>query len=229
MQLSPSSPLSKAPKAVFQIWRNREQIEIEAAIIFKQLADDMNSVWGLNDQVAELSRTASSDELRHAVRCQEILSHDDSIDYEPLVANYKINFGPQDLSLADRVLYTAVGVGCITETLSTALLLEMNKRAAPGIIKNTVHEILTDEVMHGRIGWAELTRYSKKRNPAWLSKHIPKLVEEAFSADISPMLKEGDDLSEWGILTPEQSSPIMEETLEKVIYPALSQFGIHSN
>ncbi len=226
LQLEPTEPLINAPKAVFQIWRNREAIEIEAAIIFKQLAFDMHRVWGENDQIARICMAASSDELRHAVRCQRILSYDHSADYQPLTANYRVQFGPKDLSLEDRVLYTAVGVGCITETLSTALLLEMNKRASPGVIKDTVHEILSDEINHGRIGWAELTRYSRRSDPSWLTKHIPQLVKEAFSDEISPMLRDENDLSKWGILTPDQSDLIMQETLNKIIYPGLKKFSI---
>lgn len=220
------SSLSQAPKGVFQVWRNREQIEIEAAIIFKQLSLDMNTIWGDGDDLAKITMRASEEELRHAVLCQEILSHDKAKSYPPLTPNFKIKFGPEELDLIDRTLYTAVSVGCITETLSTALLLEMKNRADKGIIRDTVHEILTDEVSHSRIGWGELSRYCKNRDAKWLSNYIPRLIKEAFSSDISPMLQKSGDLSRWGILTPQQSEPIMAETLEKVIYPALKKFGI---
>lgn len=218
--------LSHAPDAVFDIWRNREGIEIEAAIIFKQLGHDLQELYGKDDLTALLSLKSSDDELRHAVRCQEILAHHEGHDYPALVPDFKIQFGPKYLTNKQRVLYMALGVCCITETLSTALLIEMHERAFSGIIRNTIHEILVDEVDHARIGWAELSRQARVSDISWLKEYLPTLVEEAFTSDIAPMLKQNDDLSIWGILSPKDARPIMESTLEKVIYPGLKQFGI---
>lgn len=218
--------LSHAPAAVFEIWRNRESIEIEAAIIFKQLGHDLQGLYGKNDLTALLSLKSSDDELRHAVRCQEILSHHEGFDYPAFTPDFKIQFGPKYLTNKQKVLYMALGVCCITETLSTALLIEMHERAFSGIIRNTIHEILVDEVDHARIGWAELSRQSQTEDISWLKEYLPTLIEEAFSSDIAPMLKPSEDLSIWGILSPNDARPIMEKTLEKVIYPGLSKFGI---
>lgn len=218
--------LSHAPEAVFDIWRNREGIEIEAAIIFKQLGHDLQDLYGKDDLTALLSLKSSKDELRHALRCQEILSFDEKKDYPALKPDFKIQFGPEYLTNKQRVLYMALGVCCITETLSTALLIEMHERAFSGIIRNTIHEILVDEIDHSRIGWAELGRQAQTEDISWLKQYVPVLVKEAFSSDISPMLKQNQDLSIWGILSPKDAGPIMEATLEKVIYPGLKQFGI---
>lgn len=221
-----TSQLSHAPNAVFDIWRSREKIEIEAAIIFKQLGHDLQALYGKEDLTALLSLKSSSDELRHALRCQEILSHDIKKEYPAFTPNFKIEFGPKHLTNKQRVLYMALGVCCITETLSTALLIEMHERALAGLIRNTIHEILVDEVDHARIGWAELSRQAQTEDISWLSQYLPALVEEAFSSDIAPMLKRNQDLSGWGILSPNDARPIMEETLKKVIYPGLAQFGV---
>ncbi len=218
--------LSHAPAEVFEVWRNRESIEIEAAIIFKQLGRDLQTLYGKDDLTALLSLKSSDDELRHARRCQEILSFNDKKDYPAFTPDFKIQFGPQYLTDKQRVLYMSLGVCCITETLSTALLIEMHERAFSGIIRDTIHEILVDEVDHARIGWAELNRQAQNENISWLKEYLPTLVKEAFSSDIAPMLKPNQDLSIWGILSPKDARPIMEETLEKVIYPGLEKYGI---
>lgn len=218
--------LSHAPAEVFQIWRNRESIEIEATVIFKQLGHDLQALYGKDDLTALLSLKSSDDELRHAKMCQEILSYDHNREYSALIPDFKVQFGPQYLTDKQRVLYMSLGVCCITETLSTALLIEMHERAFSGIIRETIREILVDEVDHARIGWAELNRQSHSEDISWLKEYLPTLVKEAFSSDIAPMLKPNQDLSIWGILSPNDAKPIMEATLEKVIYPGLKKFGI---
>jgi hypothetical protein len=217
--------LINAPREVFQIWRNREHIEIEATIVFDQLAKDLRELWGEQDQISALALRSSHDELRHAKRCREILSHGPDLG-PALTPNYKVQFGPANLSLIQRILYTAIGVCCITETMSTALLIEMHQRANAGIIKNTIHEILVDEVDHGRIGWAIISRLSKTEDLSWIAEDLPKLIKEAFQSDITPMLGVTQDLSPWGILLEKDARPIMNKTLETVIYPGLKSFGV---
>jgi len=217
--------LQNAPEDVFTLWRNREHIEIEATIIFDQFAKDLKELWGERDSLAALSLRSSHDELRHAKRCQEILSYGKNCP-APLSPHYKIQFGPADLDLRKRVQYTALGVCCITETLSAALLIEMHKRARPKLIKETIHEILVDEVDHGRLGWAELSRQAHKHDLSWLLVYLEKLVDEAFSSEITPMLGVSQDLAPWGILSEKDARPIMQETLKMVIYPGLAQLGI---
>lgn len=217
--------LKDAPGEVFKIWRNREHIEIEATIIFDQLARDLKNLWGSNDPITLLALRSSHDELRHAERCQQILAADKT-PYPALKPNYKIQFGKKEFDTNQRVLFTALGVCCITETLSTALLIDMHQRARMGFIKDTIHEILIDEVDHGKLGWAILSKAATTQDLSWLSPYVKELIDEAFSSDITPMIGVSKDLSPWGILTEKDARPIMENTLEKVIYPGLKQFGI---
>lgn len=217
--------LIDAPDEVYTIWRNREHIEVEATIIFDQLARDLTMLWGAKDPITQLALRSSHDEARHALRCQQILSNGEN-DYPPLKADYKIQFGHENFSPIQRVLYTALGVCCITETLSTALLLEMHQRARTGFIKDTIHEILVDEVDHGKLGWAILSKAAISMDISWLSEHVPGLIKEAFSSDITPMIGVSKDLCPWGILTEKDARPIMNQTIESVIKPGLKQFGI---
>jgi hypothetical protein len=217
-----------APDAVFRIWNNRLKIELEAAHLFSQMAHDLRLLYGADDSVAKMSEAASSDERRHAVRCQEIVN----FSRVPLVLKtpiYHSQMGPAT-HVQDRLSYACVAVGCVTETLSTALLIEMRKRAAPGIIHNTISEILIDEIDHSRIGWAELARVAKSRDVSWLSQHIPAMINEALQTDVRPILNKTEkDLSEWGILPPTDARAIMTQTLQEVIAPGLCEYGIAWN
>jgi hypothetical protein len=224
-----SDPLRSAPDLVFRVWRDRERVELEAAGIFDRLARDLTRLRGPSDPVAALARTASSDELRHATFCQEILRFGPLSYRKPAKAPESMALGPPNLSLANRVLYTAVAVCCITETLSTALLLAMHKRAAVGTIRQTVHRILEDEVSHSQVGWAELSRAAGERDIGWVSDYVPAMIQAALIGESGPTLTRGEaesDFSRWGILPPSEARALMNETIHGVILPGLGQYGV---
>lgn len=221
----------RAPDAVFRIWHFREQIEIEAASVFQKLGQHLSVLWGKDDHVAQLAFLASSDELRHQKLCRAILNHS-PVEIAPARSGLDIALGPRNLPLRERALYAAVAMGCVTETLSSALLLEMQRRASPGIIKDTVHSILKDEITHARIGWAELARAKRYGAIDWLNDYLNSMVAAAFASDIEPMLNpEGKnlDLSEFGILRRNDALTIMKKAVSEVIIPGLEAFGLKTN
>ena len=218
--------LTTAPDPVFRVWNNRLKTELEAAHLFSQMARDLTLLRGANDEIAKMSQAASDDEKRHAGLCQEILRFNRA-PLEPLNPVYHSQLGPLT-KIQDRLLYACVAVGCVTETLSTALLIEMRKRAAPGIIRRTIEEILVDEIDHSRIGWAELARASRTENISWLSQFIPAMINEALQADVRPIVSQSqNDFSQWGILPATDAKEIMAQTIHEVIAPGLKEYGIH--
>lgn len=219
--------MTDLPAAVSRIWKNREAVEAEAELVFHQLASDLHSVWGEGDAVAALALQAADEERHHGVLCRKILGvPEDS--YTP--PDYRIQLGPSHLSRQQRLVYSAMAMSCITETLSTALLLEMKNLARPGLIKDTVHTILSDEVRHARIGWAEISR--NQGDLKWLEPYIPDMLQEALESEVRPMLsaEEGaEDYSEFGVLPPKMAQELMQTTVNDVIVPALKQFDIQVN
>lgn len=219
--------MNQPTEAVFRIWNNRKRIEIEAAVLFGRLSQDISVLRGPADEVSQLAAAASADEFRHAEFCQQILDLNPT-PLAPLEPNHA-DLGPSNMNRRDRVLYACVAMGCVTETLSTALLGAMRERAAPGLIKDIVHKILTDEVNHSRIGWAELALAARSRDIAWLAKSIPGMIHGALVSDVAPMLNSREaqiNLSEWGILPPAEAHVIITEALNEVVIPGLQHFGI---
>ncbi len=216
------------PDGVFHIWNNRWKIEIEAAHLFSNLAKDLFTYAGPDDPIGKMAERAASDELRHAERCKQILSQS-PIPLKELTPHIYTQLGPVTDSVHERILYTSVAVCCVTETLSTALLIDMQKKAEPGLISNTIREILVDEVKHSQIGWAQLARSSKETNVSWLTQYIPSMINEALRTDIRPMIgisNKQTDLSRWGILLAHRANTIMQDTIANVIQPGLKEFGI---
>lgn len=223
-----NSDLEDAPEIVFRMWRVRERVEWEAADQFARLAHDLRALHGPKDDIARMAEEAAADERTHAALCRAILDRSGA----PLDAAAPVTgtlLGPPALDSSERALYACVALSCITETLSTALLADMQKKASPGIIHRTVHEILEDEVSHSRLGWAQLARAADRGNVSWLSRHVPSMLREAIASDVGPMLRAseaGIDFSCWGILPPHRAKEIVSRTVKEVILPGLERFGI---
>jgi len=226
MDLRREPNLLTAPAAVFRIWNFRKKIEAEAASIFGRISEELSLLRGPDDPIARLAREAADDELRHIKLCDRILSANQlslaSDEQGPT------DLGPRSLSRDQKLLYSCVAMGCVTESLSTALLIQMHDKANSGIIKETVHSILKDEINHSRIGWAELARFAEKQDVKWLEKYIPGMIQDALGSEISSMFTTPmePDFSEWGILPRSYSLSIMHSAIEEVLRPGFAEFGI---
>lgn len=183
---------------------------------------------GLPSGLVSMATDASNDEIDHAGRCRAIIeSCGESV--EALLARERGLLGPQTWGLAQRALYTSVAMGCITETLSTALLLEMRKRMDSDIIEETVRAILGDEVNHSRLGWTHLAYISANSDVSFLSEFLPKMLEPVLSGERGESLEQsgGDSaMVGYGVLPKKQVDDIFEETLQEVIFPGLESNGV---
>lgn len=229
-ELAPS--LAEAPDAVFRVWRHRRRIEFEAAAAFRGLARDLGEIYGAGDAVAHLALKAADDEIRHAELCAQILMT--SADGESLVEAAPATFpalGPATLAPRARALFAAVAMGCVTESLSTRLLIEMQTRAQGGLVRQTIHDIAVDEVTHARVGWATLAREAADGDIRWLGDYVPAMIAAALNDEIDPLSpvpapSDRRDFSPWGILPRDEARGLMIEVVEEVIRPGLKHFGV---
>ena len=212
---------------VAQIWREREKTEREAASLFGQLAQAMGRV-SLPEGLVEMAQQASEDEVEHAGRCRSIIESCGE-EVNPLSARERGLLGPAAWGTADRALYTSAAMGCITETLSTALLLEMKKRLDSEIIEKTVRSILGDEVNHSRLGWAHLAYVSQSRDVAFLGEYLPNMLEPVLigeSEEASEQKPQHCDLYGYGVLPRQTVQEVFKQTLQEVILPGFEEFGV---
>ena len=221
--------LSQSPhkELVGQIWREREKTEREAASLFKHLGQGMREC-GLPEDLVAMAEDASEDEIDHASRCREIIAECEF--NEPLLeAKPRGLLGPKNLPLAKRVLYTSAAMGCVTETMSTALLLEMKKRMDAPVIEKTVRAILGDEVNHSRLGWTHLAYYTQTAEADYLGEYLPRMFESlliAESEESSEKRPEHCDVYGLGVLPRLTVERVFKQTLEEVIMPGFEEFGV---
>jgi len=202
--------------AAAQAWRVRERTEHEASALFRRLAADLQAA-AAPVELSALATRAAEDERRHAVHCRRII---DALvpGLAPLPPDLTMHLGPTSSAAADRALYASVALGCVTESLSTALLIELRPRAEAGVVREALDVILEDEVRHSRLGWAYLAHEASRRDVAFLAPAVPAMLHaalEAESASMGPAL--GDDEKDgrrgWGILPTSEGGHHPQPTL----------------
>lgn len=206
--------------AAARIWCVRERTELEAAALFEGLARDLEAARAPAPLVA-LARRSAADERVHAVHCRRIV---DALEpgMSPLTPDLLAPLGPPDADPARRALYASVAIGCITESLSTALLIELRAAARMTEVCEGLDVILRDEVRHSRLGWACLAYAAERGDVGWLSEWVPAMLEAALAHGGDSRL----DLRAYGILPRADVDVISRATIETTILPGLRLHGI---
>lgn len=216
--------------AVAGMWRYRERVEHEAAALFAELAAELDRAGF--PSLAARARTAAADERRHAVRCRAIVDACRP-DLAPLTPR-TLSVAPPggDTDPARRALYASVAMGCVTETLSCALLVAMRDVAEFGPTRAAVDEIVKDEIEHSRIGWAHLAAAAARDDVTWLAPHVAAMRAAALAHDVAelPSTSAGAaDLSVYGILPRAWVTIIVDACWRDVIVPGFAHHGVRTD
>ncbi len=202
-------------QAAAATWLFRRDIEIEAASMFQSMAASMLR-FSWPRALANAARQAARDEIHHAKLCQQLVESLDSkhtVHEMPEIRKYVFEN-------EDALLYTAVSVGCVTESMSAALLLRMRETTTHSDCKNVVRKVLQDEIGHSRIGWEALRYCSGNRSVRWLYDALPTMCQNARAEHIEDSTSPGD-LSQYGILAAPEAQAILDQTEEEVILPGM--------
>jgi rubrerythrin len=215
-------------EAVASIWRVRERVEHEASDLFAGLAAGLRA-RGSRATLVAMAEQAARDEAEHAQLCRCIVDACGQA-LPPLVPARGVRLGPRHLTPPARVLYEAVAISCVTETLSVALLVTMRELIRDERIAATVQRIVRDEVQHSRLGWAVLAAEAQDTDVAWLAPHLPGMFRDALEGDLLPTAMTDAaaeyDLSAYGILQRRTVIDVVRATAQDVIFAGLERFGV---
>jgi len=208
------------------LWSFRAHAELEAAARFQRLAVLLHET-GARGVVVDMARAAADDERRHHVRCYA-LAHRFGVPVTTSTEPVASALQTGGCAPAEQVLYEAVAMGCVTETLSTALLLEMRAAATDDEVRDTVDEILRDEVEHARLGWAHVAAEVSRRDLAFLGPRLPAMLAHTVHAEI---FAEHDDvdadaLTGLGALPRSRRCAVFVQCMRDVVFPGLSLHGV---
>jgi len=219
--------VTSARRAAGEAWAFRARVEQEAALRFDRLATVVAG-FDASSPVPDMMRRAADDERRHTELCARLahgLGNPVSLDPGDELAS----IAPGSLDERQAVLYEVVAACCITETESMATLTTLLAGEPEPEVREVLHSISKDEVIHSRMGWAHLSRESAAVDVAFLGPLIPGMLagtidEGLFGAP--PQDEDPEALLRFGVLPLAKKREVFLGTLEQVVFPGLEKFGV---
>src|SRR5262249_37010619 len=222
-----SSDLVDAAGALIaQVWAVRHGVETGASLRFAALAQGMHGA-GAPATLVDLARRASTDEIRHAGHCADIL-RSRGADVPPPETRL-LFFGPRDLGPEQRLTSEVAAQSCTSETESMATLVTLLDAASDAHLQTVLQELARDEVQHARLGWAYLAWAKDRLDLSFLSKFLPAMAAAATGEDLFQPSAPGAEvpaLLSGGVVPKNERRRIYLETLDSVVIPGFEEFGI---
>src|SRR5262244_1735670 len=182
---------------------------------------------GAPANLVELATRASTDEIRHASHCADILRSRQA--EVPAPETRLLFFGPRDLGPEQRLTYEVVAQSCISETESMATLVTLLDAASDAHLRTVLQELARDEVQHARLGWAYLAWARNRFDLSFLSAFLPEMAANATGDDLfRPSVPGADDpeLLQGGVVPKRDRRRIYLEALDSVVIPGFEEFRI---
>ena len=186
---------------------------------------------GASAVVVEGAQSASADEARHRDLCAVIAARFGEPDAKIYIPP-RTRIGRSDMDPRDRLLWEVVAVCCISETMNTSLLTRCQEVTKDAQIRDTVHELLTDEVRHAQLGWAHLAAERAAGRGEFLRDLLPVMLD----ASVEPGFLEGtlqapwtEALYDYGELPGPELVQIYCETVTEVVFRGLDAMGVDTS
>lgn len=219
-------------------WNGRAQSEYQSIQVMTRF---MGEVLAAGDplEVQAGAVMAIEDEVRHTALCVGVVEALGMVaTLPPLDASEAPGF--LALPAAQRALATAITMLAINETVSVALIEDLQARATHPVVKAVLDATLADEDAHGDFGWAyvaaSLGRFDGDGHDyarACAESAVQALVGPARTtvAGLSPHLR---DLGRWpepelahlGLRSPEREALVIVAAVEQRVVPRLVQLGL---
>ena len=208
------------------MWAARHGVETGAALRFGSLSAGMSQA-GAPEALVELAARASQDETRHASRCADILRGRQA--EVPPSEGRLLEYAPLTLTPEQRLTYEVVAQSCVSETESMATLVTLLDEARDETLKSVLHELARDEVQHARLGWGYLTWARDRMDLAFLAPLLPVMASGTAGPDLfRPALPGTDEptLYQAGVVPHSERQRVYLETLEAVVVPGMTEYGV---
>jgi hypothetical protein len=213
---------------IAQVWAVRHGVETGASVRFAALSQGIRAA-GAPANLVDLAARASTDEVRHAAHCADILRARQA--EVPPPETRLLFFGPRDLPPEQKLTYEVVAQSCISETESMATLVTLLDAASDAHLRTVLQELARDEVQHARLGWAYLAWARNRFDLSFLSGFLPVMAATATGTDLfEPGPPEADDagLLRSGVVPKRDRGRIYLETLDSVVIPGFEEFGVET-
>lgn len=216
-------------------WRARMVHEHHSAAVFSRLLPQLMAA-GADLEFKTTVLRMSMDELRHASLCAGVVrllggepEAETDLETQPLPAH-------EDATPRVAALRNVMFVGCMSETVSIALLTEERELTREPVIVRVVDQLAADEVLHAKLGWSylavtwpALSADERASVDAYLPIAFGYLEEKMLGAmpvgpDVPDEIR--TELEALGCLSSHEGRELMYATIETVIAPRMRDFGL---
>lgn len=217
---------AEARRAVGELWSRRAEGELATAVTFAGLYQDCLT-GGVDARIARQTQRAVDDERFHAELCSMLAEHYLGRPVAPPATRADpLRFASCTPEVAPALRFL---LHCaLNETVAVAYLQQCYREAASKLVRETLRELLHDEVEHSRAGWAFVA--SVVSRPAVRSsfcRELPALLALVSDAWQEPAPGPGYPVGH-GALSAPRTREVTQQALDGIVRPGLARFGIEA-
>jgi hypothetical protein len=215
-----------ARKRAARTWTFRAGAEAWASARFVQLARDLEAHQA-PDVVVQMAHKAAVEEAEHIQLCLTLARAFGATPDE--LAMPHIASPPVSDTSHITLLMQVVGACCINETISAAVLNHMLRASEPGIVHDTIQQILRDEIGHSRIGWAYLAHMAEQFDVRPLGAMMPQLLAAAITDELFDMPEDADEddpVTRLGVVPHAARTALFTASVNDLVLPGISTFQV---
>jgi hypothetical protein len=223
---------AEAVRAVGHIWRKRMGNEYESTTVFSAVAAQLVDASAPLDITAVMLRMAQ-DELRHTELCGRVavaLGVHASVDRQAIPVRLAQH---ATVSRREAALRNVLFTTCISEMFSVAYLTTSLERCEDPFLRHATRELLADEVLHGRFGFAYLEHLRRdiEAEPA-MRDSLERYLRFAFAfaeQDFTQrrgMPRVSRDEARLGAVCDDEVGPLFRATMREAVVPAFQACGL---
>lgn len=219
-------------KKAIGTWHGRMVNEHVSARVFAGLIPQMMRA-GLDAEWQAEVATMVSDELRHGRQCAAMVH---ALGGEPVAELPELQDIPihTDVAPLEGFLRNIINISCMSETVAVALIGAEMHEADPPEMKETLKNILADEVQHARFGWKVLRELAPQLD-AEVKERLSDYLVVAFKTLREHELhylpendKPSDAAAAVGVCNGTEARQLFFDTVKTVIIPGLEEHGLQA-
>jgi hypothetical protein len=206
-------------------WERRARAARDASEVFARLAAHLRTTKA-SELVVALAERAARDEVRAETICAALARGLGGNGVAPGVASSH-QVAPEGLNPERQALYEAVALCCVRKTVDIALLQAALETSRDVRVKLGLRDLLSDKVVHARIGWTHLEWCAKRSGVRWLGRYLSRMLEDVWDAE--PSFLDGSetpDLREYGVPTMAAQRTAVQAALVEEVFPRLEAQGV---
>ncbi|MBR58212.1 MAG: hypothetical protein CMH54_09345 [Myxococcales bacterium] len=231
IQLSDMDTLTEFDRlSAIKTWKGRMVNEHISARVFAALVPQMMKS-GLPSRWQEEIAGMIQQELRHGRQCAAMVH---ALGGEAVAELPELSQVPEhpDCSPLEGLLRNIISISCLSETVAVSLIGAEHEDVGPPEMRETLGQILAEEVQHARFGWMVMRETSDRIPPDMKErlgdylvgafKHLRDHELAALPNDHTP----SDEASKVGVCDGNDARALFFDTVEQVIIPGLEEHGL---